>query len=45
MVDTYKPILQEIEKIQAEAGLEEEDVKSGGQARAAGLGVDSRNRR
>lgn len=43
---SYKPILDEIERIQAEAGLEDDDVVKGGQAKAAGLlGIDSRNRR
>ncbi|KAJ6596878.1 galactose oxidase [Mycena vulgaris] len=42
--DTYKPILKEVEKILAEAGLDEEDMRQ----RAAGGGVrveQSRNRR
>jgi hypothetical protein len=43
--ETYKPILEEIEKIQAEAGLEDDDAVAGGQAKASGLGVESRNRR
>ena len=40
----YKPILEEVEKILAEAGLDEEEMKRG----AAGGGTDSgqnRNRR
>ena len=44
---TYKPILDEIERIQAEAGLEAEDMKKGGVG-AAGMGAvgeGSRNRR
>ncbi|KAJ7709920.1 hypothetical protein B0H17DRAFT_244413 [Mycena rosella] len=41
--DTYKPILKEVEKILAEAGLDEEDIKAaaGGGARVE----QSRNRR
>jgi hypothetical protein len=39
----YKPILQEVEKILAEAGLDEEEMKRpGGQG---GLGEGSRHRR
>ena len=41
----YKPILEEIEKIHAEAGLDENDGAREGPAKAAGLGLDSRNRR
>lgn len=42
--EEYKPILEEIERIQAEAGLEDEDVAKGG-PKASGLGVESRHRR
>ncbi|PWN47512.1 galactose oxidase [Violaceomyces palustris] len=46
----YKPILEEIERIQAEAGLDEEELRnsskaSSGGALSGGVGVDSRNRR
>ncbi len=46
--EEYKPLLKEIEKIQAEAGLDAEDMRNaakGGGASAGGTGVDSRNRR
>lgn len=42
LADEYKPILQEIEKIMAEAGLDEEEIRKG----AGGARVqESRNRR
>ena len=42
----YKPVLDEIEKIQVEAGLEDGEMSTqGGPAKVSGLGVDSRNRR
>ena len=41
----YKPILEEIERIQAEAGLDDDEIGKGQTAKAAGLGQDSRNRR
>lgn len=43
--ETYKPILDEIEKIQAEAGLEQDEISKGTAMKASGLGVDSRHRR
>ena len=45
--DEYKPMLKEVEKILAEAGLDEEEIKSGAIAKAGpGAGVpQSRNRR
>ena len=44
LLDEYKPILKEVEKILAEAGLDEEEMKRGA---AAGprVGGQSRNRR
>lgn len=43
----YKPILEEVEKILAEAGLDEDEMRAGSAAKAAGSGglVSSRNRR
>lgn len=41
----YKPILEEIEKILAEAGLDEEEMRKGAAAGPAGLSGQSRNRR
>lgn len=43
--DEYKPILQEIERIQAAAGLEAEDVQKAASGAAGALGEGSRNRR
>lgn len=42
---TYKPILDEIEKIQKEAELEDADVTKGSSTKASGVGVESRHRR
>lgn len=41
----YKPILDEIEKIQKEAELEDVDVSRGSATKASGVGVESRHRR
>ncbi|KAK0541804.1 Kelch repeat-containing protein 3 [Tilletia horrida] len=46
--DEYKPILEEIEKIQAEAGLDAAETRNAarpGGIAGGGPGVDSRNRR
>lgn len=47
MIDDYKPILQEVEKILAEAGLDEEEMRRGaaGGPGMGGTGDQSRNRR
>lgn len=42
---TYKPILEEIEKIQKEAELEDADVTKGSSTKASGVGIESRHRR
>jgi len=42
---TYKPILEEIEKIQKEAELEGADTSKGSATKASGVGVESRHRR
>ena len=41
---TYKPILEEVEKILAEAGLDEEEMKHASATGQTGVG-ESRNRR
>ncbi|KAH9932992.1 uncharacterized protein B0H18DRAFT_673596 [Fomitopsis serialis] len=41
----YEPILKEVEKILAEAGLDEEDMRNGAAAGPAGSSGQSRNRR
>ncbi|KAI0041460.1 galactose oxidase [Auriscalpium vulgare] len=41
----YKPLLEEVERILAEAGLDEEEMKRGAASAAAGGGGQSRNRR
>ncbi|KAF9464136.1 hypothetical protein BDZ94DRAFT_1216912 [Collybia nuda] len=41
----YKPILKEVEKILAEAGLDEEEIRQGAAAGPAAPGGQSRNRR
>ena len=44
----YKPILEEVEKLLAEAGLDEDEMKTQGARDVAHMGVDtgqSRNRR
>lgn len=42
----YKPILEEVEKILAEAGLDEDEMKMQGTRDGAGVGAgQSRNRR
>ena len=43
--DEYKPILEEVEKILAEAGLDEEEMKRGAAAGPRAAGGQSRNRR
>lgn len=48
--EEYKPVLREIEKIQAEAGLDAEEMRQSAQRTAhgplgGGVGVDSRHRR
>lgn len=43
--EVYKPILEEIERIQAEAGLDDDDVVSAQRVKASGTGADSRHRR
>ncbi|KAI9062066.1 galactose oxidase [Trametes sanguinea] len=42
---TYKPILEEVERILAEAGLDEEEMRKGAAAGAQGPSGQSRNRR
>jgi len=41
----YKPILEEVEKILAEAGLDEDEMKRASAAGQAGASGQSRNRR
>jgi hypothetical protein len=41
----YKPILEEVEKILGEAGLDEDDIKNGVAAGGAGQAGQNRNRR
>ncbi|VDC06236.1 unnamed protein product [Peniophora sp. CBMAI 1063] len=43
--DEYKPLLREVEKILAEAGLDEEEMKRVGAGKGAGAQGQSRNRR
>ncbi|CAO1630985.1 unnamed protein product [Parajaminaea phylloscopi] len=48
--DEYRPVLREVERIQAEAGLDAEEMRQSAQRAAhgplgGGVGVDSRNRR
>ncbi|THH30605.1 hypothetical protein EUX98_g3576 [Antrodiella citrinella] len=43
--EAYKPILDEVEKILAEAGLDEEEMRKGAVAGASGPSGQSRNRR
>ena len=43
--EEYKPLLKEIEKILAEAGLDEEEIKRAGAGTSAGAQGQSRNRR
>jgi len=42
---SYKPVLEEVEKILAEAGLDEEEMKKGAVAAGPGGAGQSRNRR
>ncbi|KZT58008.1 galactose oxidase [Calocera cornea HHB12733] len=42
---SYKPLLQEVEKILAEAGLDEEEIKRSAAGGASGASGQSRNRR
>ncbi|PCH35134.1 galactose oxidase [Wolfiporia cocos MD-104 SS10] len=42
---TYKPILQEVEKVLAEAGLDEEEMRKGAAAGGSDAGSQRRNRR
>jgi len=43
---SYKPVLEEVEKILKEAGLEEEEMRRGSMLEpAGGPGMSSRNRR
>lgn len=44
-VEIYKPVLMEVEKILAEAGLDEEEMRKGSAAAGAGVAGQSRNRR
>ncbi len=41
----YKPVLKEVEKILAEAGLDEEEMRRGAAAGPIGTQAQSRNRR
>ncbi len=41
----YKPILEEVERILAEAGLDEEEMRKGAAAGLQGASGQSRNRR
>jgi hypothetical protein len=41
----YKPILEEVEKILGEAGLDEDDIKNGVAAGGVGQAGQNRNRR
>lgn len=43
--EEYKPLLKEIEKILAEAGLDEDEIKRAGAGTSAGAQGQSRNRR
>ncbi|KII91387.1 hypothetical protein PLICRDRAFT_38137 [Plicaturopsis crispa FD-325 SS-3] len=43
--EIYKPVLMEVEKILAEAGLDEEEMRKGSAAAGAGVAGQSRNRR
>ncbi|KAH8103145.1 galactose oxidase [Cristinia sonorae] len=43
--EAYKPVLEEVEKILAEAGLDEEEIRKGAAAGAAGPSAQNRNRR
>lgn len=44
--EIYQPLLEEIARIQAQAGLDADELSKGGRAGGAGgLGADSRNRR
>lgn len=45
VTDAYKPILEEVEKILAEAGLDEEEIKRGAVIGQQGATGQSRNRR
>ena len=42
--DEYKPILKEVERIFAEAGLDDEEIKQAGAAKG-GMQTQNRNRR
>ena len=42
---TYKPILEEVERILAEAGLDEDEMKRASAVGQAGASGESRNRR
>ena len=44
-LEEYKPILAEVEKILAEAGLDEEEMRKGAAAGPHGPSTQSRNRR
>ena len=43
--EEYKPILEEVERILAEAGLDEEEMRKGAAAGPHGPSTQSRNRR
>jgi len=43
--ESYKPILEEVEKILAEAGLDEDEIKKVGGGGGPGASGESRNRR
>ena len=45
MIDEYKPILREVEKILEEAGLDEEEMRKSAAAGPANKAGQSRNRR
>lgn len=44
-LDAYKPMLEEVERILAEAGLDEEEMRKGASATDPGNPGQSRNRR
>lgn len=44
-VAEYKPVLEEVERILAEAGLDEEEMRKGAAAGPQGASGQSRNRR
>jgi hypothetical protein len=47
VTEKYQPLLEEIARIQAQAGLDAEEMSKGGRAGlgTGGVGADSRNRR